>query len=286
AAGPSRGHRAAVHPGDWPAALRNSDAAYEATLQSAQEIERIFVLTTSALVASCLGSVEHARETAQEALDTAERLHSRPAALEALSVLGFLELSLGRLAEAAQIFDGLGHAVAAAGFGEPGLNFRFGADEIEALVGLGRLEDAETRLALLDGQGRSLDRPWALATAARGRGLLRAARGDVRGALSELDRALDEHERLGEPFELGRTLLVRGITARRDKQKAAARADLERARERIAELVAEGLSNKEVAAALFVSPKTVEWNLTKIYRKLGVRSRGQLATHVRRGDGP
>lgn len=190
------------------------------------------------------------------------------------------------------------------------------------MVGLGRLEDAETRLALLDGQGRSLDRPWALATAARGRGLLRAARGDVRGALSELDRALDEHERLGEPFELGRTLLVRGITARRDKQKAAARADLERAREtfvtlgaelwagrardelkriggresddsgltpteeRIAELVAEGFSNKEVAAALFVSPKTVEWNLTKIYRKLGVRSRGQLATHVRRGDGP
>jgi DNA-binding CsgD family transcriptional regulator len=55
----------------------------------------------------------------------------------------------------------------------------------------------------------------------------------------------------------------------------------------IAELVARGLTNREVAAELRVSPKTVEWNLTKIYRVLDVRSRTELAAQyaqLGRGD--
>jgi DNA-binding CsgD family transcriptional regulator len=46
---------------------------------------------------------------------------------------------------------------------------------------------------------------------------------------------------------------------------------------RIASLVAQGRTNQQVADELFVSPKTVEWNLSKIYRKLQVRSRAELA---------
>ena len=50
---------------------------------------------------------------------------------------------------------------------------------------------------------------------------------------------------------------------------------------RVAELVAQGLQTKQVAAELFVSPKTVEGHLTKIYGKLGVRSRTELAAPAR-----
>ena len=50
--------------------------------------------------------------------------------------------------------------------------------------------------------------------------------------------------------------------------------------------VAEGRSNKEVAAALFVTPKTVEYHLTRIYRKLGVRTRSKLVRHFSRTRNP
>jgi len=47
--------------------------------------------------------------------------------------------------------------------------------------------------------------------------------------------------------------------------------------ERIARLIASGRTYREAADALFISPKTVQWNLSKIYRKLGIRSRAELA---------
>jgi DNA-binding CsgD family transcriptional regulator len=156
-----------------------------------------------------------------------------------------------------------------------------------------------------------LDRPWALAAAARGRGLLRAARGKQASALEALQQALQAHDRMAQPFELGRTLLVKGTIERRARKWGAARASLEgaltrfeqlravlwvdRARtelrrvggraparqltpteQRVAELVSTGLTNQEVADALFVSVRTVEANLSRIYHKLGVRSRTEV----------
>jgi DNA-binding NarL/FixJ family response regulator len=132
--------------------------------------------------------------------------------------------------------------------------------------------------------------------------------------------ALESHERLPQPFERGRTLLARGQIERRAKHRAAARVSLTEALElfdglgaplwseraaaelaripgrahasgelteterRVAELVADGLSNKEVAAKLFVSVRAVESNLSKIYAKLGVRSRAELASRRARED--
>jgi hypothetical protein len=96
-------------------------------------------------------------------------------------------------------------------------------------VSLGRLEEAEALLDRLEHRGRTLDRPWAIATAGRGRGLLTAARGDLSGARSALEQALVEHRRVPQPFELARTLLVKGEVERRAKQKRAARSTLERA---------------------------------------------------------
>jgi DNA-binding CsgD family transcriptional regulator len=189
-------------------------------------------------------------------------------------------------------------------------------DAIEALVALGRLEEAGALLDRLEGQGRTLDRPWALATAGRCRGLLTAAQGDLAAARSALEQALVEHRRVPQPFELARTLLVKGEVERRAKQKRAARSALEQAldlflalgaplwaqraqhdldrvggaivpsseltptEQRIAQLVGEGKKNREVADALFISVKTVEANLSRIFHKLGVRSRTELTRRI------
>jgi DNA-binding CsgD family transcriptional regulator len=228
------------------------------------------------------------------------------------AVMGFIELSLGNLAEAHTHLGDVTRTMAAIEAWEPG-NIRYLANEIEALVGLGETVEADRLLGDLEERGRNLDRPWALATSARCRGLLSAARGALEPALASLDKALVEHERLQMPFELGRTALVRGVIERRAKHKRAAKDSLEQAlgifvelgaplwaekarrelgrvglrppaplgltptEERVAELVAAGHTNREVADALFMSPKTVDANLSRIYRKLGVRSRTELA---------
>src|SRR5690606_32552227 len=160
------------------------------------------------------------------------------------------------------------------------------------------------------------DAPLALAQAARCRSLIAAAQGDLDGALAALDEALAHHARAPVPFEHARTLLVLGSTLRRRRKQAKARdalsrghAEFERlgarlwadraraemariggrraggavltASEReLAALVAQGRSNREAAAALFVTPKTVETKLSRIYTKLGIRSRTQLARWV------
>jgi DNA-binding CsgD family transcriptional regulator len=209
------------------------------------------------------------------------------------------------------------------GVGEPTV-FPVLPDEVEALISLGELDQAEPLIEELDARGRALDRAWALATGARGRGLLAAARGDTAGALACFQQALQEHKRVPRPFDLARTLRAQGMVLRRDKQKTAAKAALEQAlgifarlgarlwteatkaelgrvglrpaapvgvsgitaaEARVAELVAAGRTNREVAGELFMSPKTVEAHLSRIYRKLGVRSRAELAHKLARQGG-
>ena len=151
---------------------------------------------------------------------------------------------------------------------------------------------------------------------ARCRGLLQAAEGDLEAALASCEQALDVHERMPAPFERARTLLIYGTILRRIKRRKAAREAIEAAlsifealpapvwagnaraelariggraahrddltpsERRIAELVAEGKTNKEVAASLFLADRTVESALTQIYRKLAVRSRTELAREL------
>ena len=160
---------------------------------------------------------------------------------------------------------------------------------------------------------RRLDRASALAAAERCRALLAGARGDADAAFSALERALAHHDRVPIPFDRARTLVALGEVSRRAKRRrgarealegalgeferlgaevwvARARADLARvggrapsraeltpAERQIAALVARGHRTKEVAAQLFLSPKTVEGHLSRIYGKLGVRSRTELA---------
>jgi DNA-binding CsgD family transcriptional regulator len=151
-----------------------------------------------------------------------------------------------------------------------------------------------------------------LAHATRCRGLVAAARGDVELSLALLAEAVARHEEVGDPFGRARALLALGRVRRRSRQKRPARDAIEAARagfdemgaagwteqarqelgriggrarsdgltpaeRRVADLVAKGRTNAEVAAALFLAERTVASHLTRVYAKLGVRSRTELA---------
>jgi DNA-binding NarL/FixJ family response regulator len=188
------------------------------------------------------------------------------------------------------------------------------ADFIEALVAAGELDEASEVLARLDDEAAASRGRWSLAAAARCRAMVLAAQGDLAAAITAADRSLELFEGLPMPFERSRTLLLVGQLRRRRREKALARTALrealssfealqtpawaERARselaripdhqsagsltpteERVARLAAEGLTNREIAERAFLSPKTVEVNLTRVYRKLGVR-RAALANRL------
>jgi DNA-binding NarL/FixJ family response regulator len=184
---------------------------------------------------------------------------------------------------------------------------------VETLAALGDLDRAERLIDGYDAQATKLGREWARATADRCRGLILAARGDLPEAIHVLERAVAGHRRSPMPFELGRSLLALGTAQRRARQRRAARESLtealatfdelgaplwaDRARAelgriggrtpageeltpaeaRIAALVAGGMTNKEAAAELVVAVHTIEAALTRVYAKLGVRSRTELA---------
>ena len=114
---------------------------------------------------------------------------------------------------------------------EPAQRLELG-DLLEALVAVGELDEAEAVLDLWEPRAAAVDRAWALAILARCRGLVRAARGDLDGALSAFEAAFAAHDRSCDPFHHARTALALGRTQRRAKKRAAARATLEDARSR------------------------------------------------------
>ena len=179
----------------------------------------------------------------------------------------------------------------------------------KALLELGRIDDAVRRHRHLGG---GCDNAWAATCARAGDALSRdrrRRRGKLARAASLLRQAVAQHDEVGDLFGRARALLALGVVCRRARQKRAARESIEaalagfeqlgaaswvekardelgriggRTREhgltaaerRVATLVAEGRTNREVAAALFLGERTVASHLTHIYAKLGVRSRG------------
>jgi DNA-binding CsgD family transcriptional regulator len=300
--------------GDWPEALRHAQEGHAIALQTGQQSQQSVLAGTSALVLAHQGRADEARRAADEALHLADSTGSTFATLLARSALGHLELAEGRPADAHAHLGPLLERLEAAGVREPGV-LRFVPDQIEALIALARLDDADGLLATLERRAAAFDRPTALATARRCRALVLAASAESVDTEEWFEDALSHHERMPVPFERARTLLALGMVRRRARRKLPARQALEaalaafeqlgarlwadRARaelariagrrrvagltpteRRVAELVAEGRSNKEVAAALFVAPKTVDVTLSRIYAKLGIHSRTELAARL------
>ena len=305
--------------GRGASALRLADDGYEAAVQTGQPSQQAVLAGTRALVLAHLGNVEGTVDAAEEALRLAGATGAMFGTMLGVSALGFLDLSQSDPAGAHRRLGPLVERLEAAGLREPGAA-RYVPDEIEALAALGLLHEAQALLDRLETRARRLDRPCALAAAERCRGILAAARGELPLALVTLRRALEQHERTSIPFERARTLLVLGVIERRAKQWRTSRATLEQAladfeqlgarlwaetargeltriggrraagarltptERRLAELVAEGRSNKEVAGALFLTPRTVDTKLSRMYAKLGVHSRTELAYRLSREE--
>jgi DNA-binding NarL/FixJ family response regulator len=201
-------------------------------------------------------------------------------------------------------------AVDAEGVSEP-VRAGFVPEAVEALIGLGELERAERLLGRFEAAAVRLDRSWARLASARNRVQLLTARGDAAGAVQVADAALADPVLERFPFEQARILLAQGRAWRRSRhrgdadralraaavlfERGGARAwatlaieearrtgfvrsgpELTPSEQRIASLVAQGMTNRAVADRLFISPKTVEATIARTYAKLGISSRAQL----------
>ena len=272
-------------------------------------------LFASALVAEHEGDLGRAAQLSSEALRLAQMLGPGPMT-DRISVLqGRIELSLDRPREAMATFAAVGERLAAAGVRHP-LVYRFRGDQLEALVLGGELAGIDAHLSSLEAAVGELPTPWGLAVVSRARALAAAAAGRLDAAEAELNTALEHHADLPMPVELGRTLILLGRVRRRQRRKrlaseafvaardafasagaagweAVARRELERIGFRsssleeltpteweVARLAASGMTNRQVADAMVLSPKTTDGALTRIYTKLGIHSRAELGAWI------
>jgi DNA-binding CsgD family transcriptional regulator len=303
--------------GRWELALAPTDLDLEASMLPPSPAFRVWTARTRALIEADLGQTDRARATAEEALATAEALGSEFLVRLAHGPLGRLELALGNLDAAYSHLRGLSDELAAGTLHDP--TNPVWADAIETLIARGELDEARTHLERQAFLAQRLGSPWALASVSRNQGLLALAEGDTDTAFASLQHALALLEGMPFPFERARTLLCLGSADRKTRQKRAARDALEQAlaifenlgarlwaertrdelrrisgrraseqltetERRVATLAAEGRSNKEIAAALFVSEHTVAAHLTRVYRKLDIRSRAALAHKLAAAD--
>jgi DNA-binding CsgD family transcriptional regulator len=310
------GHLASaeLNAGNWEAAEQMIEESCTTLEQMGLRIGPwVTVWRIRALVDLHRGRIARARETLAGLAENHERAGHHFFAGIARSALGSVELAAGDAEAADEAFVAFRrHLDAIGAVAAPGP--RGDADHVEALVELGQLERASDALEYLEWSGRLIPRPWITVALPRARALLLAARGDVAAALSELTH-LDAEAAARVPCEHGRTLLVKGRLHRRMKQRRAASATLDEAvaiferigariwaeqarrelervglrrapdeltasEQHVAELAAAGMTNREVAQAAFMSPKTVEANLARVYRKLGIRSRAELGARM------
>lgn len=298
--------------GDWHRAEEEADDAIELIEQTGQREWLAFGLHARTLVAAHRGAYDVVSATAQRGLRLADAANDPYAGVLHRQVLGFAELTRGdyeaadhHLSIAADLVEGMG-------FRQPA-GFTCYSDRIEVAVALDRPDLAARLSTWLSERAAAAPGPWLVALAARAEAVVRQMAGDLESAGAAVDRSIRAWRRLGMPFELGRALLIQGRIRRAGRQKRAAgdslvksreiferlgappwaeqasaelrRCGLRRVRadelspteERVATLVAAGLSNREVAAAAYISVKTVEANLSRIYRKVGVQNRRELA---------
>jgi hypothetical protein len=173
-------------------------------------------LAPLALVAAERGELDRARELAEEIFRLAE-LHgvrlSMPAAVRAI-----VDLWSGDPVAAFASFSAAEQTENAPDCTEPGMCW-WRAEQVEALLELGHVEDAVARLDAWERDARRLGHDWVLAHATRCRGLVAAATGDVERSLSLLAEAVSRHETVGDPFGRARALLALGVNRRRTRQK-------------------------------------------------------------------
>ena len=308
----------AIWRGDFVRANLVAEDAFEEARQLGGHTPQFLIQSLRAQLTAYAGHEASARQAIEEALERARRTGTFRMAERVLAALAFLEVSLGNYGAAATAVQPMLATFDPHSTPTELPNAAYLPDAVEALVQLDRLTDAEPLVDALERNGRRLDRPWMLAVGGRCRGMLLAATGDLDAAVAVTRAAMSAHDVLPMPFERARTQLLLGQLERRQRKKesasahlqealdcferlaiplwaARARAELARAtvsprqtaqltpsEQRVAELAASGMKNRDVASALYISPKTVEANLARIYRKLGIKSRAELGRHIGR----
>jgi DNA-binding CsgD family transcriptional regulator len=291
-------------------------AAYAATteaLQTAVEVGQMTNVCDSlahcAYLEARLGLFDRCVDHARESIDLAARLGLRWFAIHATGQLALGELGRGRPDAAVELLEQLHARNREEGLVDPGEHYF--AFLVEAYARIGRRDLARDRLAEERALVEAVPRPFDLALLERSAGLL-AEEGWYVGHF-ERSIALHTEEM---PFELARTRLLYGERLRRSGERRRAREELRRAEGMFEQLgatgwvercrqelrasgarlrrgpeardeltpqelqvalqVARGQTNREIAQTLFLSPKTVEFHLTRIYRKLGLNARAEL----------
>ncbi len=305
-----------IFTGDW-AEARAHLAELEDAVEGGEEVWRERLLASTARYLGWAGRIDEARALALQALADQEAAGDLWDAASLSATLGSIELSVPNpeaavvhLTRVAEYADSFGIVLPTA--------FRYLGDLVEAAVRAGDVDLAErTLVERLERPTRTLPLPWAIGAAARGRGFLAEARGDLDESIEWFGRSLDAVGGSAPmPLERARTLFARGHAHLAAGHRAAARTDLEAALDvfagvgaavwaervraetariggrvraaesltgserRVAGLAARGLSNREIATELFVSVRTVETQLSAVYRKLGVRSRAALSSRL------
>lgn len=296
--------------GDWPRADALAAEAQLLAERIASSTLLPLTLFARGYLDAHMGRTEQARAAGEAILQMTTFASSGLRDVRGNHLLGFIAMSLQEFSKADSHFSRAAAILDRIGYREPA-RFRFQPDHVEAVIACGDLNRAALLIEQLDERARIFPRPWILATSARCRGLLLSARGRLDESVNAMHSALEHHDQLAMPFERARTLLVLGQLLRRRKERALARARLEdalaiferlgaplwadRARdelaripirrasleltsteEKIARLASTGLTNRSIAERAFVSPKTVEANLARVYDKLGIRSRAEL----------
>jgi DNA-binding CsgD family transcriptional regulator/Flp pilus assembly protein TadD len=306
-----------VQTGNLGEAARFAQEACLIAAQTEQRARLAGALSCAAVVEAMMGRAVEACSASEEALSLVGREEPFPS-VRSRWAMGIVHLERGDPEGARKHHEEAIEILAGTDVVEPSLwgLGRFLPDAVESFVSTGDLEGAEVVSADLSARAGVFPRPWTLAVSARCRGIVAAAQGDAATASEAFAHAVERHRLLDEPYELARTWLAQGIVDRRAKRRTEARAELEQARAlfeeigaegwarraslefertgihahtpegltptelQVAQLVATGQTNREVADALFLSVRTVETNLTRVYRKLGLRSRTELAAHL------
>ena len=304
--------------GDWYAAY--ADAAEGLRLARETNGNVLHALAYLAQIEAARGLEQDCREHAEEVLELGRRFSIGAARTYGHAFRGRLALGLGLIDEAIAELEEATHLTQCHQMREPNW-VQEAPDLIEAYVRAGRLAEAAEILPDFQEKARKAERVWALAAAARCRGLL----ADEDSFEREFEEALAWHDRTPTPFERARTELCFGERLRRARRLSESRLHLHSALEtfnrldaapwtarasselaatgdsvaprsqngvcdltprelQLALIVGRGATNKEASAALFVSPKTVEAHLHRIYVKLAIRSRTELARLLAREE--
>ena len=294
--------------GRWTTSAAYAAEATETRTQYGVELPQDHL--PAALIALHRGEFDLARRHSERALSLASGM-LLPAHL---AVLAIIELWTGNPAAAVAGFDRVEQAADERGFDEPSLRW-WRAEYGEALLRVGRIDDARRLVEGWESLALRVGRARELAATTRVRALIATAEGDLTSASRLFEEASERHEAAGDRFGWARARLAAGIVHRRLRRKRLARTAMEAAatafdelgasswsaetraelarlggrqrfegmspsEQRIADLVAEGRTNRDIAAALFVTERTVASHLTHVYAKLGVRSRTELARFV------